>query len=92
MASTMAVLTSEVVGPAISAVLKDDELGDAELTLRSSDDGNQVQMFLTVRGERFEDLIYDASMDYPLSGWRDRLTSNLQDFVAESKFGWGQKR
>jgi len=24
--------------------------------------------------------------------WRERLRSNLVDFVAESRFGWGQNR
>ena len=43
-------------------------------------------------GERFIDRVYESTIDSSVTEWRNRLASNLQDFVAESRFGWGEWR
>lgn len=53
-----------------------------------------VRLSLKVAAEEFEDVVYDveSAEDLELTDLTDRLVSNLNDFVAESRFGWGQDR
>jgi hypothetical protein len=45
-------------------------------------------------GEYLDDLLIDARVqpEPPSAEFLDRFVSNLGDFVAESRFGWGQDR
>jgi hypothetical protein len=47
-----------------------------------------------INGERFEDLIVDEDSNEEMSDSDlvDRLVGNLEDFIAESQFGWGTRR
>jgi hypothetical protein len=48
---------------------------------------------MIVAGETFQDhVVQSARPGVGVDEWRERLRSNLVDFVAESRFGWGQNR
>jgi hypothetical protein len=83
---------SSVVLPAVRAVFRDGEVSTIRLDI---DDlgGGSVSLSLTAKGETFRDLVVQANVDEDSpEAWRERLRSNLVDFVAESRFGWGQNR
>lgn len=85
-------VTSAIVLPAIRAVFKDSEVSAFELRL-SGDYGDSVSLSLTVAGEAFVDNVVQGDIDgMSAEQWGERLRSNLVDFVAESRFGWGQNR
>ena len=78
-----------VVLPAVEAVFRDDELSSVEVRV---EDG-AVRLVVTARGETYTDDVVQAGVPgQSLAGWEERLRSNLVDFVAESRFGWGQDR
>jgi hypothetical protein len=78
-----------VVLPAVEAVFRDGEL--SSIQVRVEDDS--VRLVLTAHGEIYSDVIVQAGVSAQSSAqWRERLRSNLVDFVAESRFGWGQSR
>ncbi len=91
---------SEIVVPAIARVLQDGELdslqlGWGDITVAPADSPIRCLVLrLEVVGEVFNDVIYDirSADTQTLDGLRERLDSNLVDFVAESSFGWGQNR
>jgi hypothetical protein len=46
-----------------------------------------------VEGETYADAVVQAGVPgQGVEDWRERLRANLVDFVAESRFGWGQNR
>jgi hypothetical protein len=48
---------------------------------------------IALADEVYEDHIVQADAPHiSIEEWRERLRSNLADFVAESRFGWGQDR
>jgi len=48
---------------------------------------------IMVEGETFHDHVVQGGVPgVGVEEWRERLRSNLADFVAESRFGWGQNR
>lgn len=49
-----------------------------------------LQLQIEVAGEEF--IFSGLGVHESISDTRDRLISDLADFVAESRFGWGQKR
>jgi hypothetical protein len=78
-----------VVLPAVEAVFREGEVG--AIDLRSS--GGSLHISITVGDETFHDQVIQADVHGQSSAdWRERLRSNLVDFVAESRFGWGQNR
>jgi hypothetical protein len=79
-----------VVEPAVRAVFADSEV--EALRLSVADEGG-FSMRVVAVGEAYEDWVIqpDAQSMSP-DDWRERLRSNLVDFVAESRFGWGQNR
>jgi hypothetical protein len=99
MTRSMLWVLSEIVLPALRRVLPDDPITRVHLThCPSPYDGpdgtpDAVQLEVEVAGEVFVDVAYDpmAAMSTEDDA-RERLISNLADFVAESRFGWGQKR
>lgn len=85
-------VASEVVAPAVRAVFKDGEV--SALELRAVDElGGSVELSLTARGETFAYLVVQGTVrDMSASDWSENLRSLLVDFVAESRFGWGENR
>lgn len=78
-----------VVLPAVGAVFRADELSSVEVRV----EGDSVRLNLTARGEAYTDYIVQAGVPgRSHTDWEERLRSNLVDFVAESRFGWGQNR
>jgi hypothetical protein len=64
------------------------------LEVRHSDElEGSLCLSLTAVGETFFDYVVQGHVDdLSAEEWCERLRSNLVDFVAESRFGWGQNR
>ncbi len=78
-----------VVIPAIEAVFRDGELDSLDVRVV----GDSVHLALTAQGEAYFDEVVQAGVSgQSMPDWGGRLRSNLVDFVAESRFGWGQNR
>lgn len=89
---TLLEATTAVVLPALRSVLDDGEIRSFELGLSDELEGSVV-LRLDVRGEIFCDLVVQGHVPHTTpEEWRERLRSNLVDFVAESRFGWGENR
>lgn len=85
-------VASAVVVPAMRAVFKDGEVTAFELRVTDDLEGT-VALSLTARGETFEYPVIQGHV--PGMGpeeWSENLRSLLVDFVAESRFGWGENR
>lgn len=85
-------VASEVVVPAMRAVFKDGEVTAFALSVTDDMEGT-VALSLTARGETFEYPVIQGHV--PGMGpedWSENLRSLLVDFVAESRFGWGENR
>ncbi len=81
----------DVVDPAVRAVLTPREVTKVEV--QDLGDGDTMYLRLVAVDETFEDWVVQAwAGPSPPESWRERLRSNLVDFVAESRFGWGQNR
>lgn len=81
-----------VVLPAMRAVFNDGEVSSFELR-HTEELGGSVTLSLTAQGETFHDYVVQGAAGYmDDEEWRERLRSNLVDFVAESRFGWGENR
>ena len=86
---------ASIVSPALEVMLKPEELHAVSLTRRTGPDSEPhwyADLELNLVGERFHDRVYESTIDASVTEWRNRLASNLQDFVAESRFGWGEWR
>ena len=85
-------VATEIVAPAVRAIFRDGEVEALELQ-RSDDLGGSVELTITARGESFRYLVVQGNvLDMSAQDWSDNLRSLLFDFVAESRFGWGQQR
>jgi hypothetical protein len=53
-----------------------------------------ISIRVVLVGETFSDLLVDARVqpEPTADELRERFASNLIDFIAESRFGWGQNR
>lgn len=80
---------NDLVEPAIRAVLAPHEVSDVRL-FEAAPGGYTLR--LDCVGEIYEDWVVQPGVSSSLDEWRERLRSNLVDFVAESRFGWGQDR
>jgi hypothetical protein len=84
--------TSQVVLPAVGAVFEEGEIDAFEISHSDELEGS-VRLSLTAKGETFVDYVVQGHVeDMSPEDWCERLRSNLVDFVAESRFGWGQNR
>jgi hypothetical protein len=84
---------AEVVVPAVRAVFKDDEVTAVSVTFDPELLGGSITLSLTAVGEQFNDLVVQGDVTgYGIDEWRERLRSDMADFVSESRFGWGQDR
>jgi hypothetical protein len=88
----LADVASTVVVPALQAVFEPGEI--SVLTLRVDDElEGSVALSLTAKGETFDHLVVQGNVPgMSAKGWSENLRSLLVDFVAESRFGWGQDR
>lgn len=85
-------VASEVVVPAMRAVFKDGEVTAFELSVTDDLEGT-VALSLTARGETFEYPVIQGHVPgMDPEDWSENLRSLLVDFVAESRFGWGENR
>ena len=74
------------------AVFEDDEVSALEISVKDDLEGS-VALSLSARGETFSYLVIQGDVpDMTTEDWRENLRSLLVDFVAESRFGWGQNR
>lgn len=89
---------SEIVAPALLQVLPDDPMVRLQLVRCPSPYAGPdatpeaVQIVVDVAGESFVYFPYDPRTFSTVDDARERLVSALADFVAESRFGWGQLR
>lgn len=82
-------VADQVVAPAMRAVFRDGEVTRLELRVRAK----AVELTLTAQGEMFTYPVIQAEVGpKDAAEWRENLRSMLVDFVAESRFGWGQNR
>lgn len=88
----LADVASGVVAPAMRAVFKPGEI--SALALRVTDDlEGSVALSLTAQGETFDYLVVQGAVQgMSAEQWSENLRSLLVDFVAESRFGWGENR
>ncbi len=85
-------VASDIVVPAMRAVFVDSEV-EAFSVWRSDELEGSVALSITAQGETFEYLVVQGTVpDRTTEDWRENLRSLLVDFVAESRFGWGQNR
>jgi hypothetical protein len=84
---------TDVVVPAVRAVFEDGEVTAISVVFDPAHLGGSITLSLTAVGENCTDLVVQGDVaGYAVDEWRERLRSNLADFVAESRFGWGQDR
>jgi hypothetical protein len=86
-------LESEVVDPVVSAMLSDEERANSRTELRAESDGGWT-LFMFFPKDTFQSYVYQVPQ---MEGWSARqvahyLADQLQDFIAESSFGWGEQR
>jgi hypothetical protein len=90
---TLADALAEVVVPAVRAVFKNGEVTAVTVTFDPELLGGSIALSLTAVGEEFDDVVVQGDVTgYSVDDWRERLRSDLADFVAESRLGWGQDR
>jgi hypothetical protein len=81
---------TDVVEPVTSAMLEPKEL---EAVGIGFDVEARVVLDLVVAGETSQHFLWGPDWESEtLADARTRLASELQDFIAESRFGWGQER
>lgn len=89
----LAELRRRVVDPVVASVLTTDELGSV-VVFESSD--HDIRVVVTARGERSHHWLHlDGTLsitESQLPGTAAQFASELEDFVAESRFAWGTQR
>jgi hypothetical protein len=81
-------LLDEVVLPVLRALTHP---GEIEAVSVEHVDG-EVWAEVTLRGEIFRDAVWSPSVEEAPADARDRLASDLQDFISESRFARGEQR
>lgn len=85
-------VVSDVVAPALRAVFKPGEISELVLRVTHESEGS-VFLSLTAQGETFGyPVIQGGVPNLTAEDWSENLRSLLVDFVAESRFGWGENR
>lgn len=85
-------MANQIVVPALRAVFKEGEVSALELRVTDELEGS-VGLSLTVRGEPFDYLVVQGTVPHMTAEqWSENLRTLLVDFVAESRFGWGENR
>jgi hypothetical protein len=83
---------NQIVVPAVQDVFEDGEVSAVAVMLDPDLDGGSITVSLTAVGEDFYDLVVQGGVEGVVADWRERLRSDMADWVAESRFGWGQNR
>lgn len=89
---------TEIVVPAVQRVLPEDPIDQLELAycanpyVENETKQDAIRFEIQVAGEVWGHVIYAPEVFVSFEESRDRLISDLADFVAESRFGWGEKR
>lgn len=78
--------------PAVQDGFEDGEVSAVAVRLDPDLDGGSITVSLTAVGEDFYDLVVQGGVEGAVADWRERLCSNMANWVAESRFGWGQNR
>jgi hypothetical protein len=90
---SLADVLSQIVGPAVADVFEDGEVSMIAVKFDPDLAEGSITVSLTAVGEEFYDLAVQGDVGgYDVAEWRDRLRSDMADWVAESQFGWGQNR
>ncbi len=84
----LATVVAEVVLPVLRRLARPGEVDD--LSIGWNADG--LGLRITMRGELFGEYLWADDLPWSPVEARERLASNLQDFIAESRFGWGELR
>lgn len=83
---------------AVRSLLSDAEIDNLQLeqvppaSLSGYPNDVLLGLHVAVGDERFDWVAVQAGVDETPQDKRDRLLSQLQDWIAESRFGWGQLR
>jgi hypothetical protein len=90
-------LVRHVVQPCLNTLLRPGELESLSLTLAIEQGQQRPHLELTIKGEEFEYTFWAVAMDGDdlcgdMTHHEEALFASLQDFIAESRFGWGQRR
>lgn len=86
---TDAELMELVVQPAVDRIFHEGELDNVELI--SEDDGSLLAEF-TAGDEQAGSWLRTPGVEITVEDLAEQVFSDLQDFVAESSFGWGELR
>jgi len=88
----LAALRDAVVVPVAAVLLTADEL--ERVTVHRGIDGDEGEVWVRVvaAGEVFEDRLASPLWPLTTAECAVRLAGHLQDWIAESRFGWGQLR
>ncbi|MBE4694338.1 hypothetical protein M3G00_03695 [Brevibacterium casei] len=86
---TDAELMELVVQPAIDRIFHEGELDSVELF--REDDGSLLAEFIA-GDEQAGSWLHTPGVEISVEDLAERVVSDLQDFVAESSFGWGELR
>lgn len=85
-----------LVREAVGKLLTDDELESLVIDTQPPPwdyrEEFPVWLHLSVAGERFDLKLRDSEAPETPEQMVERIQSDLQDWIAESKFGWGQLR
>jgi hypothetical protein len=85
-------ILEDVVGPVLRGMTAPEEVDTVELGWSSHEPGELV-LSIRLKGELFRWFVTHPGQGYEeLTDMRSRLAFELQDFIAESAFAWGQLR
>jgi hypothetical protein len=95
-------MLTEVVAPALHSIARPGEIESVLLAWQPERGPSvdampglplELRLTVTMSGEEFRLSMWNVGEPLlPAADARERLASHLQDFVAESQFGWGQFR
>ncbi len=84
---------SQIVVPAVAEVFREGEVSAIAVRFDPDLTEGSITVSLTAVGEDFSDMVVQGGVQgYVVADWRERLRSDMADWVAETRFGWGQNR
>lgn len=77
----------------LDALLEPGELDDWSIGWERDRDG-AWRLVVDVRacGETYRGFVHEWGASYPVAAGLDVFTDGFEDFISESRFGWGQQR
>jgi hypothetical protein len=91
----LAALRRQIVDPVVSALLSADEVDELALRWGADPLPDDVWVHLVARGEPFEHLLHSpvhGAGPIDAVAAAQNLAWQLEDFIAESRFAWGEQR